>query len=323
MTTPHVSIVIPTYQRRDLLQETLQSIDAQTLQDWECLIIDDGSTDGTRELVAEKIRNDQRYRWLEKAPGEHRGPSTSRNIGLSSSRGEFIHFFDSDDIMPPGHLQAFLDRLTPSSSDFIVCRIHFFPDSHPHGATDTPDLISDDFIGRAIASKHVLFLQCVMWRRKLLLEIDPMREDITMMEDLEFAVRAMLRTGAPVIANDLRVFVRRHDVSLTFDPSPTRFVQRNLHYYDSYHAIVRSLARHGYKSDIADDYCAKRRYNLLVGTLKCGYPSVQIGRRYLHLLAWSIVERRPRPVFRLGILGVLFWGIAFFRLLTRRRLVGT
>lgn len=318
VTTPRVSIVIPTFQRRALLEETLDSISAQTFPDWECIVVDDGSTDGSREMVAGKIASDNRFVWLEKPEGSPKGPAASRNLGLSASQGEFLHFFDSDDIMPPDHLENFLRLIEASDADYVVCRIHFFPDSHPHGAADTPILVEEDFIGRAIASEHVLFLQCVMWRRRLLAETAPMREDITMMEDLEFAVRAMLRTGAPVLANDLRVFVRRHDESLTFDPSPSRVVQRNLHYYDAYHAIVRSLAQAGYRSARAEAYCAKRRYDLLVEVLKLGYPSMAVARRHLHLLAWSILELRPRPIFRLGPIGPVFWLLAFARSTSRR-----
>lgn len=316
---PRLSVIIPTFQRRHLLEETLQSLVAQGFKDWECNIVDDGSTDGTREMVSILASSDPRFRWIEKPAGRPRGPSASRNIGLAGARGEFVLFFDSDDLLQPGHLEACVNLLMNSDADAVVCRIRFFPDDHPDGAAESPPLVADDFIGRAIAAEHDVFPQTVIWRRSLLMEVEPMREDITMVEDLEHAVRAFLRSKKPpILANDLRVLIRRHTASLTFDPSPTRFVQRNLHWYDAYHAMIRSLARHKYRSDRAQAFCAKRRYDLVVEVLKRGHPSFEVAKRHLHLLVWSFIERRPRPIVRLGLLGPVFWVVAILTAGRRR-----
>jgi len=318
VTTPRVSIVIPTYQRRDLLEQTLRSVFAQTLQDWECVVVDDGSTDGSREMVHSLAQADPRLRWLGKPHGRPRGPAASRNIGLSATTGRFVLFFDSDDLLPADHLRECCESLEATPADYLVCRIRFFEDGKPEESKDSPPLVQDDFIGRAIAGEHAVFTQNVLWRRSLLERIPPMREDITMVEDLEFAVRAMLVATPPLLRNDLLVLVRRHEQSLTFEPSHERFVQRSQHMYDAYHAIVRSLARHGHRSPLADAYCAARRYNLVVSVPKLGYPSFGSAVRYFHLLAWSIVERRPRPILRLGLLWPVFFGMALVGALRRR-----
>lgn len=95
---PQVSIIIPTYQRAYLIRETIDSVLAQTYQDFEIIVIDDGSTDGTGELVAE-YQNRVRYIYQ-----ENRGPASARNIGIQAAYGEFIAFQDSDDLWLPEKL---------------------------------------------------------------------------------------------------------------------------------------------------------------------------------------------------------------------------
>ena len=94
-----VSIIIPTYNRADLLREALDSVLAQTYQEFELLVVDDGSTDNTRELVA---GYGERTAYVFQ---ENRGVSSARNLGIQSSTGEFIAFLDSDDLWLPEKLE--------------------------------------------------------------------------------------------------------------------------------------------------------------------------------------------------------------------------
>jgi glycosyltransferase involved in cell wall biosynthesis len=99
---PSVSIILPTYNRATFLPRAIDSIRSQTWTDWELIIVDDGSTDNTRELVA-RLRTGipQRVRYLRQ---ENRGAYGARNTGLDLATGEYIAFFDSDDVWLPHHL---------------------------------------------------------------------------------------------------------------------------------------------------------------------------------------------------------------------------
>ncbi len=100
---PLVSIVLPTWNRRDLLRDAVASVQAQVYRHWELLVVDDGSTDGTDALAA-GWNADARIRCLRQP---HRGVSAARNRGLAESRGELIAYLDSDDLWYP----AFLARV--------------------------------------------------------------------------------------------------------------------------------------------------------------------------------------------------------------------
>jgi glycosyltransferase involved in cell wall biosynthesis len=123
---PLVSIIIPTYNRASLLQETLRSVYNQTYQNWECIIVDDGSTDNTCDIIAPFISKSRRFKFFLR--GEKlKGGNTCRNIGISKSSGEFLYFFDSDDVMYPNLLEIFLLEFNKNKKlDFCCCECDYF-----------------------------------------------------------------------------------------------------------------------------------------------------------------------------------------------------
>jgi glycosyltransferase involved in cell wall biosynthesis len=98
---PTFSIIIPTYNRANLLPETIRSVQNQTYTNWECIVVDDGSTDGTRQVVEAIIKSDSRIKYFFQENAER---SAARNNGIRNSSGEYICFLDSDDHLLPNHL---------------------------------------------------------------------------------------------------------------------------------------------------------------------------------------------------------------------------
>ncbi len=103
MATPLISIVLPTFNREQYLPRALESIIAQTVDDWEIIVVDDGSTDGTPDLVSDYARRlGDRLLYLQQP---NRGASASRNRGINAARGRYVAFLDSDDEFLPGKLE--------------------------------------------------------------------------------------------------------------------------------------------------------------------------------------------------------------------------
>ncbi|HEY5957340.1 MAG TPA: glycosyltransferase family A protein, partial [Polyangiaceae bacterium] len=96
---PKVTAVIPTYNRREYVQEAIDSIIAQTFRDYEIIVVDDGSTDGTREALPARYGERIRYLWQ-----TNQGESAARNHALSLAMGQYIAFLDSDDLWLPDKL---------------------------------------------------------------------------------------------------------------------------------------------------------------------------------------------------------------------------
>lgn len=100
------SIVIPCYNRALTVRSTIESVQQQTFSDWECIVVDDGSSDNTKEVIEQISADDSRVKYLYQDNGER---SRARNNGFSKSKGKYVCFLDSDDFFVKEHL-AILNR---------------------------------------------------------------------------------------------------------------------------------------------------------------------------------------------------------------------
>jgi glycosyltransferase involved in cell wall biosynthesis len=100
MRNPLVSVILPTYNRKHLLKETIESVLSQTYKDLEVIVVDDGSTDNTEHFISNF--NDERITYIKQ---DHRGVSSARNKGIENAKGEYIAFLDSDDKWLPSKIE--------------------------------------------------------------------------------------------------------------------------------------------------------------------------------------------------------------------------
>lgn len=120
MVTPVVSIILATYNRGHFIAESLLSIQNQTYLDWECLIIDDGGTDNTKEVIASILEHDNRFKYVKRPQEYAKGLPGCRNYGLDLAKGEYIIFFDDDDIVHPQNLELCVQEL--QDTNIYFCR---------------------------------------------------------------------------------------------------------------------------------------------------------------------------------------------------------
>ncbi|HVE76721.1 MAG TPA: glycosyltransferase [Actinomycetota bacterium] len=106
MNSPAVSVVVPTYNRAELIVEAIGSVRVQTFADWEAVVVDDGSTDDTTRVVEDISRQDPRVRVIRIAKS---GAQAARNAGIREARGEWISFLDSDDRYLPNSIEVRLN----------------------------------------------------------------------------------------------------------------------------------------------------------------------------------------------------------------------
>jgi glycosyltransferase involved in cell wall biosynthesis len=116
MPTPKVSVIVPTYRHRDLILLTLDSVFQQTMSDYEIIVVNDGSPDDTRALLAPLIESD-RIVYLEQT---NMGQSQARNRGLAKATGEYIAFLDDDDLWPPDKLEWQVEFLEKNEAVGLV-----------------------------------------------------------------------------------------------------------------------------------------------------------------------------------------------------------
>lgn len=116
---PAVTVIVPCYRAGSYVEEAIRSVQAQTFQDWECLLINDGSDDAATLEALERIDafGDERIQLLQHSGGENRGVSASRNLGLDHARGRYIAFLDSDDAWLPEKLDRQVSVLEAASEE--------------------------------------------------------------------------------------------------------------------------------------------------------------------------------------------------------------
>lgn len=123
-----ISIIIPTFNRAHLIGPTLDSITDQTYQNLECIVVDDGSTDNTPEVMADYVKRDSRIQYHHRPPEHKPGGNGARNYGFKISKGKFIMWFDSDDLMMPEKIQLQLETILKNNIDFSISAFRDFTD---------------------------------------------------------------------------------------------------------------------------------------------------------------------------------------------------
>ncbi|RTY84400.1 glycosyltransferase family 2 protein [Flavobacterium sp. LS1P28] len=166
---PKVSIIMATYNRAEYILESLQSIQAQTFKDWECIIIDDGGTDNTAEILAPILKQNIRFKYFIRTSKYQKGLPGSRNYGLDLAQGDYVIFFDDDDIVHPQNLELCVKELSKQNVSFCRYLRNVFFDDFDYNFEFSKDYASF-FVTKSDVEKLLInelpFNSCaVMWHR--------------------------------------------------------------------------------------------------------------------------------------------------------------
>lgn len=118
MKAPKISIIVPVYQAEAFLRRCLDSIVGQTFQDWECILVDDGSKDSSGAICDEYAVNDSRFKVIHQT---NCGASATRQVALDASMGDFIAFADADDWVETKWLEKLYQKITKDNVDMVIC----------------------------------------------------------------------------------------------------------------------------------------------------------------------------------------------------------
>jgi glycosyltransferase involved in cell wall biosynthesis len=210
MAQPIVSIVMPTFNRLEFLQLTVRSVFRQTLQDWELLIADDGSTEDVLAYL-ETLEKDERVRLLRRP---HLGnPGAVRNAAIAVARGSFLAFIDSDDLWVENKLERQLAAMRGnpqcgwSYTAFTIVDAKGAPLSSERNRPWTP--YGGDIFVEAVRTTASIRLPSVLARTELVREVGGFDNAIECAEDSDLWMRLALRSPICVVDESL-VHVRRH-----------------------------------------------------------------------------------------------------------------
>ena len=206
-----ISIIVPSFNRVDLIAETLNSVFSQTYQKWECIIVDDGSSDNTIDIINSFIQKDSRFSLI-KRNRFPKGAPTCRNIGLDISNGEFIIYLDSDDILAPYCLEQRSNKFSVYfDMDFLVFKSLLFVDEpFSNGFYWNIDNEEND-LARFIKLDALWQTSGPIYKKEFLLKMNGFKEDLLFWQDYDLHLRCLLKKGMYLKFFDLPVDVYIRD----------------------------------------------------------------------------------------------------------------
>ncbi|MEM9679577.1 MAG: glycosyltransferase family 2 protein, partial [Bacteroidota bacterium] len=208
---PTVSIVIPVYNRAHLIGETLDSIMAQSHTDWECIVVDDGSTDNTIEVIVNYQKKDHRIQAHRRPENRPKGANACRNYGWELAKGTYIKFFDSDDIMCPEFIQKQLECLDSNESlDFCAAywEIWYADGSRMKNKPYTDIDYHENPVRSYLLESHIFPTPSPLWRRSFLNTVERFNENLHRGQEADFHFNIMLRSPKYKFVEDFLFWVR-------------------------------------------------------------------------------------------------------------------
>lgn len=222
-----VSIVIPTYNSEKYIEESIDSVSLQTNVDFEIVVIDDGSTDGTEAIVKELSKKDKRVKYYYQ---NNKGPGGARNRGIKEAQGEYIAFLDADDLLLKDSLEKRLTLFSKLSSIGLVFTDYYLEDNS--GTNSTNDisylkkrnflkelssatewtehgyLLNKKFFEMSVIKGSFIWTSTVMVKKEVLNEVGGFSEDLRRSQDKDLWYRIIKKYNVGYIDKPLAVYKR-------------------------------------------------------------------------------------------------------------------
>lgn len=217
---PDISIIISNYNYGRYISDALESVLHQTLQNWECIIVDDGSTDDSVSIIKKYVNRDKRFKLIQQ---EHLGVSMARNAGLDVARGDYIAFLDSDDCFTEYALEMLLHLAKKTNADMAGGAAHIVNDEFAYIPSKQIALPQEHFGVHnnplALLLAPMSHKWCWLWRRiyrrdligdtRFLPEFTGLGEDLTFMLDICWRAKNLVETST------ITVYHRSHHGAIT------------------------------------------------------------------------------------------------------------
>lgn len=311
-----ISIIIPVLNRQGEIEECIRSVFAQSYENWELLVIDNGSTDRTAEICRALAAQEPRMRLLN-AP---RGVSNARNAGIDAARGKYLFFLDSDDVIHPSLLETLLTAMEEKQAGLAgTTRINIHqsqwadfarrPRTHK-GIGKTRFLTNAEAIHAIFRYTTPLNLIGGVMMLRSLVEDTRFRTDLHIGEDFYFMYENLIKGTDAIFVEPTWYFARLHQTNLSWDYSFAGFLsrfQRRWLVWKNEEAAGRFDNVKLQKQDALDVYlrCLKQQGSRNRDTTKMSAmmsrykKELRAGLDWKHRLVYSFAVRWPGLYLRL------------------------
>jgi len=275
MVQPLLSIIIPTFNRAHLIRETLDSILLQSYQNWECLIVDDGSTDHTSGVVQEYSNKDSRFQYHQRPVNSIKGPNSCRNYGFELCKGDYVNWFDSDDLYHPFALENYTKAIQ-DDTDVVIARLEVV-DFETKKKIKENTILSNNIIEDYYVGKIAYYVCGPLWKRSFLTQqkqlFDPA---IRNLDDWDFNLRMLYAKPKVLYIDKPLIKYRFHTTSLSQELAKLNF------------------------NEIQSEFTAREKHLLLLSQNKMANLTVLkkfIKNRYAFFFREALMQNHPKKFY--------------------------
>lgn len=228
-----VSVIIPVYNRQEYIEECIASLQNQSYEDLEIILIDDGSTDQTLELCRTLAQEELRIKLIE---ANHCGVSAARNIGLDTAQGKYVFFLDSDDVIHPQLLQTLVQSMETTGAEMagtIPMNIsttywHYVPQiiSKHSGPAETTYWDHKKTLNAVFTSETPLSVVGGVMIRRDWIDKTRFRTDLYIGEDFFFVYENLIKGSSSVFLSQKWYYCRLHASNSSWDFKLSGFLNR-------------------------------------------------------------------------------------------------
>src|SRR5690606_23224917 len=208
-----VSIIIPVYNSQQHLQETLDSIVAQSYSNWECICIDDHSEDKSYSILQDNANKDNRFKVWKRPDDLPKGGNACRNFGFSRATGEYIQWFDSDDLMDREMIEKKISNL--GTRNYVICRTAYFVDDIDELVPYDQNLDSKNLLLDYLTFKTKFFTPGPLFRASFIKKFQIIDMELKRHQEKEFFIRVILVDDSFSVVDEALIYRRMHDNQLS------------------------------------------------------------------------------------------------------------
>lgn len=297
---PFFSIIIPSYNRAKMIEDTVSSIQKQSFTDWECILVDDGSEDNTKDVVEKISKQDSRIKYVYQVNKER---SAARNNGINHSTGQYICFLDSDDSFLEDHLQSLFDTITLKNNPIAFLFTNHIIHTEGTFSKELPPSIGKDVIEYLFYNSIIPARVCI---HASILESEKFDEDIVIVEDLLLWVRIALKYPVIHVEKSTVIYNLHEDNSVNLkNNSATKRLKGLNVFLKKYPECVARVSRKIWKDIVGETHFSLMKYYLYKGDRFLGLKHLivsifyQKNNKIKHkiFLFWKILLNRSIPEY--------------------------
>jgi glycosyltransferase involved in cell wall biosynthesis len=304
---PFFSIVIPVYNRSLFIIEAIKSIQNQSFKDWECIVVDDGSTDDSASVIKKLVEEDNRIHYIYQENAER---SVARNNGIKNSKGNYICFLDSDDEFLPNHLQVLYNQINIKGAPEALFFTNYILSKLGEIKSQYLPTLKGDVLTYLFYNPIIPARVCI---HSAILQEDLFDEEIVIVEDLLLWIRIALKHPVFHIEQSTVVYNIHDDNSVNIQNNAATKRLNGLKVFKKKHPKIMTKIPSKIWNDVFGDthfnvmkYYIYENQNKLAFKhlfLSIVYQKVNIHFKHKMYVMFNLVLNRTIPEYHLKIKG--------------------